>query len=114
MDMSVHRFAELFAQLGLPSDEPAIRRFIATHSPLAAGHCIWPMPLSGPQAKPRSCGKKSFAMPTGRKWSINSTRRFAHRIPRQSESLATAFRPVVWRRHCLPWGVNAGGLAQKQ
>jgi hypothetical protein len=37
MDMSVHRFAELFAQLGLPSDEPAIRRFIATHSPLAAG-----------------------------------------------------------------------------
>jgi hypothetical protein len=37
MDMSDHRFAELFAQLGLPSDEPAIRRFIATHSPLAAG-----------------------------------------------------------------------------
>jgi hypothetical protein len=37
MDMSVHGFTELFAQLGLPSDEPAIRRFIAAHSPLAAG-----------------------------------------------------------------------------
>ncbi|MGA8391539.1 MAG: DUF2789 domain-containing protein [Burkholderiaceae bacterium] len=37
MDMSAHRFTELFAQLGLPADEPAIRRFIATHSPLAAG-----------------------------------------------------------------------------
>ena len=37
MDMSDHRFTGLFAQLGLPSDEPAIRRFIATHSPLAAG-----------------------------------------------------------------------------
>ncbi len=36
MDMSAHRFTELFAQLGLPSDEPAIRHFIATHSPLAA------------------------------------------------------------------------------
>ena len=29
-----HRFAELFDQLGLPSDEDAIRRFVAEHSPL--------------------------------------------------------------------------------
>ena len=35
MEMSVHRFAELFAQLGLPADEASIRHFIAIHSPLA-------------------------------------------------------------------------------
>ena len=34
MDQPVHPFSELFAQLGLPDDEPAIRQFIATHSPL--------------------------------------------------------------------------------
>lgn len=34
MDNSFHRFSELFAQLGLPADELAIRDFIATHSPL--------------------------------------------------------------------------------
>ena len=36
MDMSVHRFTELFAQLGLPPDDQTIRQFIAAHSPLAA------------------------------------------------------------------------------
>ncbi len=36
MDLSVHRFRELFAQLGLPRDEQTIRQFIAAHSPLAA------------------------------------------------------------------------------
>ncbi len=35
MDMSDHRFTELFAQLGLPRDEQTIRQFIAAHSPLA-------------------------------------------------------------------------------
>ena len=34
MDQPIHPFSELFAQLGLPADEAAIRRFIATHSPL--------------------------------------------------------------------------------
>ena len=34
MDPSIHRFSELFAQLGLPADEQAIAQFIATHSPL--------------------------------------------------------------------------------
>jgi hypothetical protein len=33
----LHRFTELFAQLGLPSAELDIRQFIAAHSPLA-GH----------------------------------------------------------------------------
>lgn len=35
MDKTFHRFSELFAQLGLPATEPEIRKFIATHSPLA-------------------------------------------------------------------------------
>lgn len=34
MEASMHHFCELFAQLGLPADEPAIRRFIKEHSPL--------------------------------------------------------------------------------
>ena len=34
MDQPIHRFAQLFAQLGLPADNQAIAQFIATHSPL--------------------------------------------------------------------------------
>ncbi|CAG9172924.1 hypothetical protein LMG23992_02371 [Cupriavidus laharis] len=34
MEQAFHRFSELFAQLGLPSDEPGIRQFISTHAPL--------------------------------------------------------------------------------
>ncbi len=34
MDQPIHPFSDLFAQLGLPADEAAIRQFIATHSPL--------------------------------------------------------------------------------
>ncbi|MFV9473534.1 DUF2789 domain-containing protein [Advenella sp. RU8] len=34
MDKSYHRFSELFAQLGLPSDEAGIRNFLIQHSPL--------------------------------------------------------------------------------
>jgi len=36
MDTPLHRFHDLFSQLGLPSDEAAIQQFIATHAPLAA------------------------------------------------------------------------------
>jgi hypothetical protein len=35
MNTPVHHFLELFAQLGLPSGEQDIRRFIAAHTPLA-------------------------------------------------------------------------------
>ena len=35
MDKPIHRFTELFAQLGLPSDEQAIGQFLAAHTPLA-------------------------------------------------------------------------------
>jgi len=34
MDQNVHPFSELFAQLGLASDEASIRAFIAQHAPL--------------------------------------------------------------------------------
>jgi len=34
MEHHHHRFSELFAQLGLPSDVPGIAAFIARHSPL--------------------------------------------------------------------------------
>ncbi|HEX5683196.1 MAG TPA: DUF2789 domain-containing protein [Ideonella sp.] len=34
MEKPFHRFSELFAQLGLPSDVASIAHFIATHSPL--------------------------------------------------------------------------------
>ena len=37
MENSIHHFSDLFAQLGLPSDAPSIRQFIAAHTPLAAG-----------------------------------------------------------------------------
>ncbi len=36
MDKSIHQFSDLFAQLGLPDDEPAIRQFLSAHRPLAA------------------------------------------------------------------------------
>lgn len=35
MDQPIHHFSDLFAQLGLPADAPAIAQFIAAHAPLA-------------------------------------------------------------------------------
>lgn len=35
MQTPVHRFHDLFAQLGLPNDPASIGRFIASHAPLA-------------------------------------------------------------------------------
>ena len=37
MEKPVHSMSSLFAQLGQPSDEPAIMRFIEMHRPLANG-----------------------------------------------------------------------------
>lgn len=34
MSQTFHRFSELFAQLGLPSDEAGIQQFIQQHAPL--------------------------------------------------------------------------------
>lgn len=36
MEQPIHPFSELFAQLGLPSDEASIRAFIGRHAPLPA------------------------------------------------------------------------------
>ncbi len=36
MEPGIHTLSDLFAQLGLPSDEASIRTFIATHAPSAA------------------------------------------------------------------------------
>lgn len=36
MEKPNHRFHDLFAQLGLPSDDAAIQRFVADHSPIPA------------------------------------------------------------------------------
>ncbi|MCB5185769.1 DUF2789 domain-containing protein [Methylobacillus gramineus] len=35
MSQTFHHFSELFAQLGLPSDDQGIRDFLTSHSPLA-------------------------------------------------------------------------------
>lgn len=35
MDTPIHHFHDLFAQLGLPGEEQAIREFLAAHAPLA-------------------------------------------------------------------------------
>lgn len=37
MEKPIHRFTELFAQLGLPTSEDGIRQFISTHRPLPGG-----------------------------------------------------------------------------
>jgi hypothetical protein len=36
MEKPIHRFHDLFAQLGLPTDVASIEQFIATHAPLPA------------------------------------------------------------------------------
>ena len=41
MDAPFHQFSDLFAQLGLPSDESDIRAFIAKHSPLPQNVELW-------------------------------------------------------------------------
>lgn len=45
MDQPFHRFSELFAQLGLPSDAQAIGQFLAAHSPLADGVALADAPF---------------------------------------------------------------------
>ena len=35
MNQPIHHFHDLFAQLGLPCDEPGIRQFLLAHTPLA-------------------------------------------------------------------------------
>ena len=41
MELSNHQFTELFDQLGLPSDSPAIESFIENHGPLPQDLDLW-------------------------------------------------------------------------
>lgn len=48
METPMHSMNSLFDQLGLPSDEEAIERFIETHSPLAPGVLLADAPFWTP------------------------------------------------------------------
>ncbi len=48
MPSSVHRFSELFAQLGLASEPAAIQRFLVTHAPLPDGVALADAPFWSP------------------------------------------------------------------
>ena len=45
MESSVHSLNNLFAQLGLPSEQAAIEHFIKTHSPLATNTLLSDAPF---------------------------------------------------------------------
>lgn len=49
MDDAVHRFRDLFGQLGLPNTPDDITRFIAEHRPLAPEICLADAPFWTPQ-----------------------------------------------------------------
>jgi hypothetical protein len=50
-----HRFSQLFAQLGLPSDPPGIAAFIASHSPLPDGVLLADAPFWTPAQATMLC-----------------------------------------------------------
>lgn len=45
MQAQMHTMSNLFAQLGLPSEETAIENFIATHRPLENGVALYRAPF---------------------------------------------------------------------
>lgn len=48
MESSSHRLCDLFRQLGLPGETPAIDRFIAAHTPIAASIRLEDAPFWSP------------------------------------------------------------------
>ncbi|MBP9955837.1 DUF2789 family protein [Geopseudomonas guangdongensis] len=48
MDQPIHRFHDLFAQLGLPNDAAAIAHFIERHAPLADDLALADAPFWSP------------------------------------------------------------------
>lgn len=48
MEMPIHTMSDLFAQLGLPSDQASIEHFIETHRPLASGVALAEAPFWTP------------------------------------------------------------------
>ncbi len=45
MQTQMHTMSNLFAQLGLPSDDAAVERFIASHRPLENGIALYRAPF---------------------------------------------------------------------
>ncbi len=45
MQAQLHTMSNLFAQLGLPADEAALERFIASHRPLASDIALYRAPF---------------------------------------------------------------------
>jgi len=45
MEANLHSMGNLFAQLGLPDDLPAIESFIASHRPLGEGVALYRAPF---------------------------------------------------------------------
>lgn len=48
MEAPIHTMSDLFAQLGLPSDQGSIDHFIASHRPLTAGVLLSEAPFWTP------------------------------------------------------------------
>ena len=48
MEPSIHRFRDLFGQLGLPDDSTSIEAFIAAHRPLPPGVALADAPFWSP------------------------------------------------------------------
>jgi Protein of unknown function (DUF2789) len=48
MNKHMHHFSDLFAQLGLPNDEYAIQRFIASHARLSSDFLLAEAPFWTP------------------------------------------------------------------
>ena len=48
METPLHRFSELFKQLGLPADDDSIARFIARHAPLPGELALESAPFWSP------------------------------------------------------------------
>ncbi len=48
MEPAIHRFHDLFAQLGLPNDSAAIRQFLTDHTPLPNGISVSDAPFWSP------------------------------------------------------------------
>jgi Protein of unknown function (DUF2789) len=50
----MHHFSDLFAQLGLPNDEYAIQRFIASHARLSSDFLLADAPFWTPVYRPET------------------------------------------------------------
>lgn len=71
MEAPIHKFSELFKQLGLPDDPLGIDQFITSHSPLKGDVKLVDAPFWN-DAQRGFSSKASRKMPIGRSCSISS------------------------------------------